>query len=299
MRLAVIGLAILTAAIAPAGASAHGRGPTVAIDYRLSLRPAPAGVTARILDGDRSLDVATRSGTTLVVRGLLREPMIRIGAGGVYVNEASPTAQSDKIATGGTGWRRVRGGFSYAWHEHRLAPSGPRGRFTIPVVVDGRPAVIAGAFVRVPRPSVLAWSAAGVALAAAVAVIAVARRSVRVPLGLGLGVAAGLGALVATIAFALRDQPSGDVGWLTVGASIAVALVLGVPLLRLHGRRRARAAGVAGAVAAAVTIAALPVFWHGLVISALPGGLVRTLCLVALVGGASAAALSLLPEFDG
>ena len=53
-----------------------------------------------------------------------------------------------------------------------------------------------------------------------------------------------------------------------------------------------------GAVAA-VTIALLPVFWHGVVISALPGNIVRFACALALAAGAAAATLSLLPEFDG
>jgi hypothetical protein len=44
----------------------------------------------------------------------------------------------------------------------------------------------------------------------------------------------------------------------------------------------------------------LPVFWHGVVISALPGDVVRFACTLAVAGGAAAAAaLSLLPEFDG
>ena len=63
-------------------------------------------------------------------------------------------------------------------------------------------------------------------------------------------------------------------------------------------QENAQAAGVTGAVAAAVTLASLPVFWHGVVISALPADVVRAACGLALVGGASAAALSLLPEFD-
>jgi ABC-type dipeptide/oligopeptide/nickel transport system permease component len=84
-----------------------------------------------------------------------------------------------------------------------------------------------------------------------------------------------------------------------IGAALAVAFVLAVPIACLHGRRRARAAGVAGAVAAAVTIASLPVFWHGVVISALPAAAARIACGLALVAGAAAASLSLLREFDG
>ena len=58
------------------------------------------------------------------------------------------------------------------------------------------------------------------------------------------------------------------------------------------------AAGVVGAVAAAVSLSSLPVFWHGVVISALPATLARAVCALAIVGGAAAAALSFLPDFD-
>ena len=169
---------------------------------------------------------------------------------------------------------RVSKGPRFSWHDHRLAPSGAHGRFAIPVQVDGRPGVIAGTFVRVPRPAIWPWLVgAGVF---AVAVASLARRApLRVPLVVVLGAAAGAAALTATIAFAVRDRPGGGVGWAAIGTAAAVAAALAVPLLRLRGRRRATAAGVTGAVAAAVALSALPVFWHGIVVSALPARRVR------------------------
>jgi hypothetical protein len=297
VRPAFLTLAALAALAAPAAASAHGRGPAVALDYRFQLAPAPAGLNVRILDGDRSLEARVTPGTRALVRGYLREPMLRFDSRGVFVNASSPTAQSDRLVAGGSGWVRVAGGRSFAWHEHRLTPSGARGAFAIPVQVDGRPGVIGGSFVRVPHPPLWPWLAGAVVLAGVVWAAA-ARRPLRLPLALGLGVAAGVAALAVAIGFGLRDRPGGGTGWLQIGAAAAVALVLGVPLLTLRGRRRAQAAGVAGAVAAAVTIASLPVFWHGIVVSALPADLVRAACGLALVGGAAAAAMSLLPEFD-
>ena len=252
----------------------------------------------KILDGDRDLSLRVHGGTTLLVRGVLREPMLRIGPNGVFVNAASPTAQSDKLIGPGHGWHRLSSGSSYTWHEHRLAPAGSSGRFSIPIRLDGTETAIVGTFVRVPRPALWPWLGVG-ALLAGGAALGARRRSLRLPLAVGLGLAGGVAAFVATVTFALRDRPTGGVGWLPVGAAIGVALVLGTPLVRLHGRRRGQAAGVAGAVAAAVTLQTIPVFWHGEVISALPGNLARFACALALVGGACAAALSLLPEFDG
>ncbi len=270
----------------------------MAIDYRLTLAPAPTGLAVTILDGDRSLRARVAPGATLLVRGLLREPMLRIESGGVFANAGSPTAQADKIVRAGSGWERVGSGWSYAWHEHRLTPTGRAGGFRIPVVMNGKPTVIAGTWVRVPRPALWAWLGGGAVLAAAIGTTSL-RRRLQLPLALGTGVVGGCAALASVIAFALRDRPSGGVGWLPIGAGIAVALALAVPLLRLHGRRRAQAAGLVGAVAAAVTVESLPVFWHGVVISALSADGARLVCGLALVCGVAAAALSLLPELDG
>ena len=189
MRVALVTLAAVAGLAAPAQASAHGRGPTVAIDYRLHVTAVPAGVHVRILDGDRALEARVDRGSTLLVTGLLREPMLRID-GGVWANRASPTAHADRVVTDAgaqTGWVRLSGARSYAWHDHRLTPAGARGRFAIGVQVNGRPSEIAGS---------------------------------------ALGLAAGTAALVTSIAFAVRDRPGGGVGWLQIAASAAVALAL-------------------------------------------------------------------------
>jgi hypothetical protein len=262
----------------------------------LRLGPAPAGVHVRILDGDRSLEARVDPGRTLLVRGLLHEPMLRIDSA-VFANAASPTAQSEKIVQTGNGWLRVASGPAFVWHEHRLTPAGARGRFVIPVQVNGRAGAIAGTFVRVARPGVWPWLAGAAVLAAAVAAAA-RRRTLLLPLAIALGACAGAAALAATIAFALRDRPAGGIGWLPIVAAVAIALTLAVPFALLRGRRRAQVASITGAVAAAAMLTSLPVFWHGVVISALPADVVRLLCGLALVAGVSAAAVSLLPEFD-
>jgi hypothetical protein len=298
LRAIAVCLALTAPLALPAPALAHGRGPVVALDYRFRLASAPPGAQVRILDGDRSLEASVTAGRSLVVRGYLREQMLKLGPAGVFANAASPTAQADGIVQPGSGWLRVGSGTASVWHDHRLSPAGPGGRFSIPVEVGGRPGAIVGAFVRVPRPSPWSWLA-GAAAAAPGIFAAARRRSARVPLATALGVLAGAFALAATVAFALRDRPGGGTAWVPVGAALTVAFVLTVPIVRLHGRRRARAAGVAGAVAAVVTIASLPVFWHGVVISALPPAAVRIACGLAFVAGAAAASLSLLREFDG
>jgi hypothetical protein len=85
MRTRIIVLLLVGVTLAaPAGASAHARTTTVALDYRLELDHASRtlpGVSAKILDGDRALRIGVR-GVTVVVHGDLGEPMLRIGPQG-------------------------------------------------------------------------------------------------------------------------------------------------------------------------------------------------------------------------
>ncbi len=98
--------------------------------------------------------------------------------------------------------------------------------------------------------------------------------------------------------FAVRDAPTGGVAWLQIVTALLVAVVLAALLVRLHGRSRVHAAGVVGAIAAAVSLSSTPVFWHGVVISALPAAGARAACAFALVAGVAAACLSFLRDFD-
>jgi hypothetical protein len=297
-------LACLALAV-PASASAHARSPTVALDYRLVLgtetRALP-GISVSILDGDRTLRL--RSGSRLVtVLGDLREPMLRIGPGGTWVDRSSATATAQRLAEAGRAWKRVHGGSSFAWHDHRLAPPpygsgrpGPAATFSIPILVDGRPAVIRGTFVRYARPSLWPWLA--VAASTVVAALLTARRrpAWRRWLAIGLGAAGGVAAIVALATFGAADSPSGGVAWGGIALAAVVGGAAAVALVRLDGEGRIQLAGLVGLAAAATSIGSLGVFRHGVVISVLPAPVARVLCLTALAGGLAAGATGLLTD---
>ena len=306
MRLGSATAAALGALVLAGAAAAHGRGATFALDYRLSLDRSTrtlAGVHVRILDGDRDLQVSVDPGVRLLVRGDLREPFLRLDAGGVWADANSPTATSDGVVSPGLhGWVRLSRGRSVVWHDHRLSPPpagapGPDGHFAVPIVLNGAPASIGGSFFRVARPAAWPWLAGAAAALGAVAA-AVRRRTLRARLTIGLGLSGGLAALAAVTAFAVRDAPTGGVAWLQIGTGLVLGVVFGALVARLGGRARVHAAGVVGAVGAAVSLSSLSVFWHGVIISALPATLIRLLCALALIGGASGALLSFLPDFD-
>ncbi len=306
LRLRVVIPVALAALALPATAAAHGRTATIALDYRLRLDPSVRslpGVHVRILDGDRDLQVRVDRGTTLLVKGQLGEPDVRIDESGVWVNADSPTATGDKLVSASKhGWVHLSSGRTVTWHDHRLGPPsigkvGPVGRFVIPVEVNGRPAAISGTFIRVARPDVWPWPVAAALLAGGI-YLATRRKALRGSLTIGLGLSAGVAALLEITTFAVSDAPTGGIAWLQLIGSILVGVVLAGLLLRLHGRARVHAAGVVGAIAAAVSLSSTPVFWHGVVISVLPGVVTRALCGFALVAGVAAAVLSFLPEFD-
>jgi len=301
--------AIASGAIAlllPSQADAHGRSATVALDYRLELDAATRslpGIHVRVLDGDRDFQVKVDRGVRLLVRGSLGEPLLRFDSTGVWVNASSPTATGDKIVSSSRrGWVHLSRTPSIAWHDHRLSPPpaskvGVAGRFSIPIELNGHRAAIAGTFIRVARPAAWPWPAGAAVLAAGI-LVGLRRRSLRPALTIGLGTAAGLAALAEVTTFAVRDAPTGGIAWLQIGTAIVIGAILGALLVRLSGRSRAHAAGLVGAVAAAVSLSSLPVYWHGVVISALAPDLARAVCELALVCGVAAAALSFLPDFD-
>lgn len=289
---ALLACIAVTAALAlPATASAHSRTTTVALDYRVTLDRVPDGVRASVLDGDRSLRLRVAPGRTLVVLGDLGEPMLRF-ANGVWVNERSPTAQANRlIGNAASGWRKLASGSTFAWHEHRLAPPpygnelGPVARWTVPVVLDGQPGAVGGAFVRVARPHTWLWLGGSAALIAVALALLKLRPRAAVVVTVAAGTGAGIAALVAQTAFSLRDSPGGSASWASIGIAGLVGAIAAWLVVAGRGARRAYVAGAIGAGVAALTLSWFAVFLHGAVIAALPALPVRLACAIALAGG--------------
>src|SRR5204863_195852 len=107
----------------------------------------------------------------MTVLGYAGEPFVRIDDAGTTVLQ-SPTAGAL-----GLGPRRSSGR-SFVWHDARVRglPSGvERGRWAIPLVVDGRRARVTGEIWRVPAPPIWPWLVLGLPFAAAT-VVALRRR---------------------------------------------------------------------------------------------------------------------------
>jgi hypothetical protein len=164
-------LAALAALAAPAPARAHVRTGSVAVGYRVRVFPTRLPLSVHVYLGDRAVRLSARPGHSVTVPGYGGDPFLRIDDAGVTVLR-SPTAAALRITP------RHTSGRSFLWHDARvrgLPPGLDRGRWTIPLLVDGRRTRLAGELVRVEAPPIWPWLALGLPFVAATALVLVRR----------------------------------------------------------------------------------------------------------------------------
>lgn len=177
MGVAACALSVLVAF--PHSASAHGGlGVPNATSYVAVVTHAPFATRADALDGDLRLWMRVTPGNTLVVRDYRGAPYVRFSRTGVSVNENSamfylnsnPPLQPPAYltVTTATKWRKVSAAHEYSWHDGRLGaladvalpPSAAArttyvGRWIVPIVLDGHPAVVSGGVWHYVDPSIV------------------------------------------------------------------------------------------------------------------------------------------------
>jgi hypothetical protein len=300
----VIVLAVVALA-APVAADAHVRTGLVAVDNRASVSPLPtpfrSALAVRVYPSDQALGVTLRPGHTAIVLGYTGEPFLRLGDSGVEVDGTSPTADAAGLArSGAAGWQRRSRGRTVIWHDARvrgLPATIERRRWSIPLVVDGRRVRLEGEVWRVGRPSPWPWLSLMVPFAAiAVFIIARRRSSVR-QAAAAFGAVAAAGTVAVAAAFGLAASAS--VGtWIEGMNELALALA-GVAVI-MYGSAVARpiAGGALGLLALSVGLSKVPVFLHGVVLSAFPSTFARLLVGCTISEGAAASAVGLIVFFD-
>ncbi len=173
------------------------------------------------------------------------------------------------------------------WRRPRLLPGTTYvGRWSIPVRVDGRSAVIAGGLTYAPDPSIVWFWPIVVAVACVFAGLLVRRRELDLWIARGLGFASLAGFTVAAIGEQLHGRPNVSVGQLVVLA-LMVAFVIWALRGLVLGRHGwfaffliALAALFEGATLAGVLV-------HGFVLIALPPFVARFAVVVCLAAGAA------------
>jgi hypothetical protein len=294
---------------APGTASAHLRGSTPAVDYEATVSPLRAplsgAVTARVYRVDRALGLRALPGHRVVVLGYTGEPFLRLDGRGTFVNAASLTAAGaglvKAVRSKTPQWRRYGAEPSVTWHDarvHALPPDVDRGDWSVPVLVDGSRASLAGTIRRVHTPPAWPWLALGAVFLAVTGWALAHRRPDRLrKAAVALGAVAAAATLAMAAGFSAGSTASEGV-WLEAGNAIVLVLFgLGF-LIWGSGNTRALAGGMLGLVSLAIGLTELPVFRHGLVLSALPGNLTRLAVATTIAAGAAAAIVGVFVFFD-
>jgi hypothetical protein len=297
---------------APADATAHFKSGRLSTNFEAhvgSIRPATAGLTARVLDGDQRLELRVAPPQIVVVLGLLGEPFLRFSPTGVEANLASPTASStrviratDAVSADGIRWQRVSRRAVFTWHEGRLRPapivrdpsSQPRdvAPWSIPLLVDGRPTRLVGTEWYASGPPLWPWLLAGVVLVT-LAGFGATRLSTHMqrmmasallPVALAAVSAAWIGTL-------LNDRVTLPTVLFAISFAIGTGLFLLVMIAAASGLEQIAVMALVAAFAVTFALPEIGVFGHGFVLSALPAFAERLAVATALTGGIMAATL--------
>lgn len=219
--------ATVTLVAAPGAAHAHGPVAPVASSYLARVGRAPAGVHAKVVDGDQRMWLSALRTETVVVLDYRGAPYLRFSAGGVEVNRNSAMyylnhtpvvlkAPANLSARTPPRWQRVAGGHTYAWHDGRLhalatVALAPGARFVgtwrIPLIVDGRSTAIAGGLWHSGDPSIVWFWPIAVLVLCVLAAWRLREPSLDVLVARTLGVAALLAIATAAVGQQLYGRP--------------------------------------------------------------------------------------------
>lgn len=169
-------LAVLLAlALVPASAQAHGAVDPSASSYLARVDHTPAGISAKVVDGDLRLWLRVPPGKTVFVLDYQGVPYLRFSGGRVWANQNSQMYYFDQTPpenpppklkrTAPARWRQVGSGRSYEWHDGRLhafalqaiAPgTSYAGSWRIPILIGGHRSAVTGTLWYRGAPSI-AW----------------------------------------------------------------------------------------------------------------------------------------------
>jgi hypothetical protein len=281
---------------APA-ADAHVRSGLTAVDFRAGVSSSPGVLSVHVYDSDLALALTVAEGNDVVVLGHLGEPAIRIDDDGVAVNEASPTARGmGLVKRSGRSWEHTSNRRSVVWHDSRLRglpPGVDRGRWQVPLLVNGQRSRLAGEAWRVRAPSAWPWFVLGLPFVGAIALLLVLRRpQLFRSAAVSFGILSAAGAVVGAAGFAF-DTYSSEGKWVEAANELIFVLVGVIVVVRGSPVTRALAGGALGLLGLAVGLTKIPVFLHGVVLSALPAGPARVLVALTIWAGAAATAAGL------
>jgi len=301
---AVLASIAAVAGVLPGRASAHaGLTAPAATSFVARIGSVPAGLEARVVDGDQRLWLRAAPGLTAYVLGFEGEAYLRFSPAGVAVNVHSPAYYLNRprplAVPRGLGpatvplWKQVSHGHVYEWHEDRLHSlaaaartpgSSYVGRWTIPVLADGRMTSITGGLWHADAPSRVWFWPVLVVLGCLAAVLRLRDPRLDAIAAAALA-AAGLGAAtLGRLGRELYGRPTVSTGQLLLVA-LTCAVAAALALLYLRPVWRAPAGAVIAALAIYQGLALGGTLLHGFVLSVLPPWLERAAAATSLAAG--------------
>ena len=306
-RTVVLVWAGLVAALAvyPDAAQAHGPIAPAASSYFAKVLQLPAGLEAKVVDGDLRMWLQVPRSETVVVLDYRGAPYLRFSSAGVDVNRNSSmyylnqtpvalTPPANLTPSTPPSWHRVSGGQTYEWHDGRLhalavVALSPGvsfvGRWRIPIRVDGQLSSISGGLWHADDPSIVWFWPIVVLVACVLAAWRVRRPALDRLVARVLAVTALISVAIAGLGLQLHGRPTTTVFQFVELAAILAFVVWGLSraLFRQPGYFTCFLIGVAALWAGGEMITTL---FYGFVLISLPAFLARTATVVCLGTGA-------------
>jgi hypothetical protein len=303
--IAIAGLLIALGAF-PASAQAHGPVAPVASAYLAKIQHEPAGLDAKVVDGDLRMWMRVPADQTVVVVDYRGAPYVRFSPSGVEVNENSsmyylnmtPVAETPPTSLSASTpphWHKVSGGHAYEWHDGRLHAlaavaltpgSSFVGRWNVPLRIDGHLASIEGGLWHAGDPSIVWFWPILVVVACVLAAWRVRKPSLDAVVARTLANLALAGVTIAGLGVELHGRPT-----ITILQLLELTLILTFvgwglsrATVRQPGYFTCFLIGVGAVWAGGVLFTTL---LYGYVLIPLPAFLARTVTVVDLGAGAA------------
>ncbi len=303
-------LALLAALISlvamPAAAQAHGPIAPVASSYLAKVSRVPAGLEAKVVDGDLRMWLSVPPTMSVVVLDYRGAPYLRFSPAGVQVNANSsmyylnqtPVAETppeNLSRTTPPSWQQASGGHHYSWHDGRLhalaavalAPgTNYVGGWSLPILVDGGASTISGGVWHAGDPSIVWFWPIVVLLACVAAAWRLRQPALDARVARMLGLTALVAIALASVARGLHGRPTVSVGQL-IEMGIILAFVAWGLRRMLLSRPGYFGSFLISFIALWEGISLLPTLLNGFVLVALPAFVVRIATVLCLAAGAA------------
>jgi hypothetical protein len=291
---------------APATAAAHGPVAPVATSYQARITKLPAGLKAQVVDGYVRMWLQVPRHQDVTVLDYAGAAYLRFSRAGVQVNSNSamyylnqtPVAlvppASLKRSTS-PHWQLATTSNAYEWHDGRLQAlasvaltpgASYLGRWSIPILVDGRRTAISGALWYADDPPIVWFWPIVVLLVCVLAAVRLPRPRLHAQLARWLGFVALAALATAAVGQELHGRPN-----VSIGQYLELAVILALVAVWLRSVITGRAGYFLYCVIAFVALwqglTLISTLLHGFILIALPAFVARAATVLCIACGAA------------